>query len=142
VARELFVDTSGWFPAADPEDPAHPAVKRALAEHVLGGGRVVTTNLVIAESHALLLRRVHREAARAFLQEVTREPNVVVTSTPDLEARARRDWLDRYCDQDFTLTDAVSFTVMAERRIREALGLDRHFTVAGFVLRPAVRRRA
>ncbi len=137
VVPELFVDTSGWFPLADPEDPAHPAVARALHEAVQRGQRIVTTNLVVAETHALLLHRIHRAAALAFLREVGREPHVVLTSTPDHETRAQRDWLERYDDQDFSFTDAVSFTVMTERGIRDALAVDRHFTVAGFVVVPA-----
>ena len=41
-------------------------------------------------------------------------------------------WLARYDDQGFSFADAVSFAVMTERGIREALTLDRHFVVAGF----------
>jgi predicted nucleic acid-binding protein len=63
-------------------------------------------------------------------------PTIVVASTTDLEVRARQDWLERYGDQLFTLTDAVGFAVMAERGIREALTLDRHFASAGFVMVP------
>ncbi len=137
MVRELFVDTSGWFPLADRDDPAHPAVARALRAAVQRRTRIVTTNLVLAETHALLLRRIHREAALAFLSEVGREPSLVVTSTPEHEERARREWLERYDDQDLTLTDAVSFAVMRERGIREALALDHHFTVAGFAVVPA-----
>jgi predicted nucleic acid-binding protein len=37
-----------------------------------------------------------------------------------------------YTDQDFSFTDAVSFAVMTERRIRDALSLDHRFVVAGF----------
>jgi predicted nucleic acid-binding protein len=32
----------------------------------------------------------------------------------------------------FSLADAVSFSVMSDRDIREAFTLDHHFTVAGF----------
>lgn len=35
--------------------------------------------------------------------------------------------------------DAASFVVMSELGIREALTLDRHFTVAGFITLPARR---
>lgn len=134
---ELFVDTSGWFPLADPEDPAHAEVARKLREAVRQGRRLVTTNLVVAETHALLLRRIHRTAALAFLREVRREPQLVVASTPEHEQRAQREWLERYADQNFSLTDAVSFSVMTERGIRDALALDRHFAVAGFSLLPS-----
>lgn len=137
MIAELFVDTSGWFPLADPEDPAHSVVAGALRSAVAQGRRIVTSNLVVAETHALLLRRIHRTAALAFLREVGRAPQIVVASTPELEERAQRDWLERYGDQNFSLTDAVSFALMTERGIREALALDRHFVVAGFAVMPA-----
>ncbi len=92
--------------------------------------------MVVAETHALIMRRIHRAAALAFLREVGRAPHVVVTSTPDLEARAQREWLERYEDQEFSLTDALSFSVMADRGIREALAVDRHFVIAGFAVVP------
>ena len=52
----------------------------------------------------------------------------------ELEEAAEEEWLGRFTDQDFSLTDAVSFTVMAERGIEEALTLDHHFATAGFAL--------
>jgi predicted nucleic acid-binding protein len=42
--------------------------------------------------------------------------------------------LERYHDQDFTLTDAVSFEVMRRERIRQAFAFDGHFVTAGFEL--------
>lgn len=92
--------------------------------------------MVVAETHVMLLRRAGRRTAHAFVHTVRRPPNAVVTSTPELATRAVADWLDRYRDQDFSFTDAVSFAVMAERGITEALTLDGHFTVAGFVMLP------
>lgn len=134
---ELFVDTSAWYPLANRGHPDHASVLDVLTERIREGARVVTTNLVVAETHALLIRRGSREAAVRFLGEVRSDPLVVEASTPDLEQRAISEWLVRYEDQTFTLTDAVSFTVMADRGIREALALDRHFATAGFVRLPA-----
>ena len=136
MAPELFVDTSAWFALADPEDPAHDKAARALRTAVQTGVRVVTTNLVVAETHAMLLRRVGARTALAFVKTVGDPPNLVVHSTAALEAAAVQDWLDRFDDQAFSLTDAVSFAIMAERSIKEALALDKHFRVAGFVTVP------
>jgi uncharacterized protein len=36
-------------------------------------------------------------------------------------------------DKDWSLTDCISFVVMKDEGIREALTGDRHFTQAGFV---------
>jgi predicted nucleic acid-binding protein len=48
------------------------------------------------------------------------------------EARVR--WLDRFHDQPFTLTDAVSFEVMRRSRLTVAFAFDHHFEIAGFEL--------
>lgn len=141
MSAPIFVDTSAWYPVADRAHPDHGVMATQLEERVRAGARVVTTNLVVAESHALLLRRLGRDAALRFVREVRGEPIVVETITPELETRAIDDWLERFDDQDFSLTDAASFAVMTEREIRDALALDHHFTVAGFNVLPGTGPR-
>jgi len=132
VPAEFFVDTSGWYPLVVARHPDHARISAALRALIRNHRRLVTTNLVVAETHTLLLRRVGRTTALTFLQTVGESPNVVVRSSRELEAAAERDWLTRYDDQDFSFADAVSFAVMTERGIRDALTLDHHFVVAGF----------
>ena len=135
-AVSLFVDTSAWYPLAITSHPDHRAVASALEERVGLGERIVTTNLVVAETQALLLRRAGREAALRFAKTVRLPPNTVVFSTAATEEAGLTDWIERYQDQDFSLTDAVSFAVMAEMGIETALTLDRHFATAGFLMVP------
>ena len=132
MPAEFFVDTSAWYPLMVATHPDHARLASALRALISDHRRLVTTNLVVAETHALLLRRVGRAVALTFVRAVDDPPNVVIRSTRELESTAERNWLARYPDQDFSFTDAVSFAVMAERRIRDALSLDNHFTVAGF----------
>jgi predicted nucleic acid-binding protein len=132
VAAELFVDTSAWYPLAVRRDPAHGKVASVLRERIRHGARVVTTNLIVAETHALLLRRTTRAAALAFVHYVGQPPNLIVYGTLALDVQAVADWLGPYDDQDFSFADAVSFAVMVERGITDALALDRHFVSAGF----------
>ena len=132
MPAEFFVDTSAWYPLVVAKHPDHARISAALRALIRNHRRLVTTNLVVAETHTLLLRRVGRTTALTFLQTVGESPNVVVRSSRELEAAAERDWLTRYDDQDFSFADAVSFAVMTERGIRDALTLDHHFVVAGF----------
>jgi len=136
VAIELFVDTSAWYVLAISSTPQHRKVSDALRQRVQRGARVVTTNLIVAETHALLSRRASRTVALAFVREVKRSPNQVVASSAEYEDLAVTDWLEKFDDQDFSLTDAVSFAVMTDRGVREALALDHHFSVAGFLVIP------
>jgi predicted nucleic acid-binding protein len=141
VAAEVFVDAGIWYAAANAALAEHRISAATIEEALAEGATLVTTNLVVAEVHASLLRRVHRRAALSFLENVRRAPIEVVVSTLELENRAIQGWIRRYQDQDFSFADAVSFTVMTERGIEEALALGRHFVVAGFRVRPRPARR-
>jgi predicted nucleic acid-binding protein len=132
VAGEFFVDTSAWYPLLVTSHPDHARLAATLRILISAHRRVVTTNLVVAETHVLLMRRVGRPTALRFARTVDEPPNVVVRSTRELEGAATTQWLARYADQDFSFADAVSFAVMTERRIRDVLSLDHHFAVAGF----------
>lgn len=132
AGRELFVDTSAWFPLLLRNHEQHDVLAAALRSAIAGGERVVTTNLVLAETYTLLLYRGHRSAGLTFLRTIRERPNVIVSSTQELEERAVVDWLERFDDQKFSFADAVSFAVMQERGISRALTLDKHFATAGF----------
>lgn len=136
VAAEVFVDTAAWYPILLRRQPQHREFARELETRIRKGARVVTTNLVVAETHALLLHRAGRSEALNFVQTVRQAPNIVVPATPELEAEAVGQWLERFADQAFSFTDAVSFAVMKARGIRDALTLDRHFATAGFNVVP------
>ena len=139
MPAELFIDTSAWFALAKRSARAgddESRVRAALKSRLKSGVRPVTTNLVVAETHVLMFRRLGRPAAQTFLSEVHRSPIMVVRSDDGLEDTAQFEWLARYDYQDFSFTDAVSFAVMTERGIRDALTLDGHFAAAGFVVVP------
>jgi hypothetical protein len=51
--------------------------------------------------------------------------------TPDRFAAAR-ELILKHFDQEFSFTDCVSFVVMKELRLLDALATDKHFRIAGF----------
>ncbi len=130
--EEIFVDTSAWYPLVVRSHPDHDRLSAALRARVERRVRIVTSNLIVAESHALIMRRVGIAAALRFVRLVRASPNVVVSSSALLEEAAVTDWLMRYANQPFSLVDAVSFAIMADRGTRAALTLDRHFAIAGY----------
>ncbi|MDE2658698.1 MAG: PIN domain-containing protein [Acidobacteriota bacterium] len=132
----LFIDTSAWYPLADAGHPDHKRVAEALRTRIGDGAAVVTTNLVVAETQVLLLRRAGRTAAMTFLEAIRQPPNRIEYATPEREEASVSRWLRSYTDQRFSLADAVSFVVMEELGISEALTLDRNFAAAGFVMMP------
>ena len=95
--------------------------------------RLVTTNFVLAELHALLLTRLDRRVAARVLEEVdaSNRPTTVVRVATRDERRARQIVFG-YTDKDFSLTDTTSFAVMVRLRIPQAFTLDRNFAQFGW----------
>lgn len=96
---------------------------------------LVTTNLVVAESHGLLSRRGGVEAGLAFW-DLFRAPRGwrMVWADEELTQAAVERWVRRYRDKVLSLTDAVSFEAMEREGVREAFAFDEDFERVGFVV--------
>jgi len=132
----IFVDTSAWVALAVTRDKHHESARGVypglLREHTT----LVTTNLVVAETHILVRRLGSHSAAMGFLESIRHSRRIEkVYSGPELEDEAE-EVLGRYEDHDLSLVDAVSFALMRRRGIVEAFTFDRHFAVAGFTCVP------
>jgi uncharacterized protein len=79
-----------------------------------------------------LARPPLRQLGVVLIARIRRNPNNEVDSiTPDLFQRALAFYESRM-DKEWGLTDCISFVVMADRGITEALAADQHFVQAGF----------
>lgn len=136
-----FVDTSAWLAAQNPRLEDHDEAIRQLEAFEQDGGRLITTGFVVAEMHAMMLRRMGPAAALEFLDSVRADPSCeVVDVDGELVSIATDRWLRPFRDHSFSLCDAVSFEVMRREGLRQAFTLDHHFAVAGFQMLPAPRR--
>ncbi len=132
----LFVDTAGWIAAADRSDTLNQPVMRARDKWLKENGVLATTDYVIDETLTLLRMRLGIEPAETWWAQIegSRRISIEYASIPRLEKA--RSLFFRYRDQDYSLTDCLSFTVMRELRIRHALTLDNHFRTMGFMVLP------
>lgn len=93
---------------------------------------LLTTNLIIAETHRLTLFRAGAEAAFKALDRIGASASVTIHfATADDHPAAVR-WLERFGSRPVTYTDAVSFAVMEATACSHVLGFDGDFIAAGF----------
>jgi predicted nucleic acid-binding protein len=130
-SRRVFTDTSGYYSLADPNDDDHEAATAIVARIIVERRPAFTSNYVLAETHALVLRRRGRRDAARLLADSDASSTVIVRVSAADERRARAI-LTRYDDKDFSLTDATSFAVMERLRIRAFFGFDDDFAQFGF----------
>jgi hypothetical protein len=131
----VFVDTGAWVALADRSDAHHKEAVEALLI-IQDRCRLLTTNLVIAETYILIRRNLGFEAGIRFLDSVQGSPRTTKLLSDESLEKAATDTLRKYNDQDFSYTDAVSFEVMKRHGIERAFSFDRHFHTAGFSLLP------
>ena len=134
MSANTFLAASGWFAALNTRDQHHARAAAAYDKLLATRGiRLITTNLVAAEVHALIVRSGGAAAGVRFLEGLYDDPaHEVVWATRDLERAAADRWLRPFRDVPFSLTDAVSFEVMRLAGLRRVFTFDRHFEVAGF----------
>lgn len=140
MSSSIFVDTSGWLAAINRRDSHYHDVVETYDKLVAAKTSFVTSNLVVAEMHALTVRERGAGDGCALLDAIYADPLYRVVSVDrDLESDATERWLRRFTKSKFSITDAVSFEIMRRERIIEALALDHHFEVAGYRLLPEPR---
>jgi predicted nucleic acid-binding protein len=88
---------------------------------------------VLTELADGLARRGTRAMVTLVYDGLTADPATqIVASSADLWKRGRSLYASRP-DKDWSLTDCISFVVMQEHGLTEALTADHHFEQAGFV---------
>ena len=134
IPSRVFVDTSAWVAVSDRDQNNHAAATELYARLLDSSANLITTILVVSETHIWLRRRIGKKAALSFLKNVNESPRIQVVF-PDLSLeREAKKILQQYADQDFSLADALSFAFMRREKIIEAFAYDQHFTTAGFTL--------
>jgi predicted nucleic acid-binding protein len=129
---EVFLDASYAIALTLSSDTHHGQAVQLRQWIETAGARVVTTSAILMEIGNALARRAHRAAAVRILRMLERDPGVeIVPFSPELFARAVRLFCERP-DKEWGVTDCLSFEVMRERGITDALTADEHFEQAGY----------
>jgi uncharacterized protein len=132
---DLFVDTSGWACWAVARQTFHSRAVSALNDTWALNERAVTTVLVLSELTALLTSplKVPKADQIRFLHAIRNDPTIEVVGLDSASDAAAWSLWESRADKDWTLTDCLSFAVMQQRRLTEALTTDHHFEQAGLV---------
>jgi uncharacterized protein len=130
--RRVFVDSSAWLAFFSARDDNHATAVTLLRRAIDGRAALVTTSLVLAEVHRLVLHRVGIQAAAAVLASFDGSEHLRLVFPGREHHQAARLWLDKLADQEITYADATSFAVMEAERCPVALSFDRDFVIAGF----------
>jgi len=127
--RKTFVDTSAFFGALSLEDPSHARIDAILHDPHRS---FVTTDWVLGESVNLCVARRRAHLGIRLLDQIESSARLQVVYGSESLFREASALLRKFRDHAFPFTDCISFVVMRQLRIDDALTTDRHFQVLGF----------
>ena len=126
---DVFVDTSFVVALVNEKDQNH-SLALDLAERFTGQ-RLVTTDAILLEIGNALSRNFKQESVEIIEEFLTSDDVQVIHLHPQLFRKAFDLYKSR-SDKMWGLIDCVSFVVMKELGIIDALSADKHFEQAGF----------
>ncbi|MGH8565933.1 MAG: type II toxin-antitoxin system VapC family toxin [Gammaproteobacteria bacterium] len=132
--NKLFVDTAGWIALINRSDAVHTAATKIYNERFAAGWEFITHAGVMLEvGNGMSLVRFRHLAVRLNTRI---DASAHIEVVPLSEALYRAGWqmYAKRLDKDWGLVDCISFVVMQERGLIEALTADRHFQQAGFTM--------
>jgi predicted nucleic acid-binding protein len=127
--NRVFADTWFFLAILNPSDPNHA---RALTASRAGRHHRVTTDWVLVEVGDALSRMGNRDVFIRFYDWIQHRPGMTIVPAT---RKLLEDGISLYRyrrDKDWPLTDCISFVVMEDEKIADALTGDKHFEQAGF----------
>lgn len=127
IAR--FADTFYFLALLNERDSSHEWAREYAADL---GCRLVTTDWVLVEVADALAAPAQRPAFLALWQEIRDKSAIEIVESDRSILLRGLDLYARRLDKGWSLTDCISFVVMTDRGLSEALTGDHHFEQAGF----------
>ena len=129
MSKSIFIDSSYILALVNTHDEFHKIAKR-LANEI--NTKLVTTEAILVEIGNALSRLQWRELSIATLNDLRNDESVeVIPISPELFTKALKLYSSRL-DKEWGMTDCISFVVMKDRKLTDALTTDHHFEQAGF----------
>ena len=126
MRQAVIADTGPLYAAVDPDDQYHRRAQRELKRLVRDRHELVIAYPTLLESYTLLLYRLGREVAKAWLDEVLTGAALVNPTPEDYRDAATK--VRAFTDQEITLFDAA-VAVLASRLGLTVWTYDHHFDV-------------
>ena len=126
----MFLDTSGLLCFFDEKDFRHNEAFNFIKDANIR----LTTSYVLAEFIPLCQTRgLNRKRTLEFVETLIKNPLIGIVWVDENLHHRGFTLLQNRIDKNYSLCDAVSFIIMRERGINEALTTDKHFAQEGFI---------
>lgn len=131
--RRVFADTGYWVALLNPKDELHQKARNISKQ--MDSLYILTSEMVLAEVLNDFSKRgqFFRQAAIELIENLYNHPNVTVIQQSSSQFQDGFLLYKKRPDKEWSITDCVSFKIMEEYGITEALAYDKHFEQVSFI---------
>jgi len=129
---KVFLDTAFVLDLASPADQYNEKAKELSRRIKKDKTALVTTRAVLIEIGDAMAGQRRRKAGIIMLEALENDTSLEIVPNSEELYRKAVDLFASRPDKEWGITDCISFIVMNERNINEALTPDAHFQQAGF----------
>jgi predicted nucleic acid-binding protein len=128
--RTVFADSFYFIAQLNPADEAHAKATAFTADFE---GNLLTTDWILVEVGDAFSRPSNRERFVNFCRQLPATADLTIVPASRTLFMEGLELFAKRPDKEWSLTDCISFVVMQEQGVTEALTGDHHFEQAGFV---------
>lgn len=125
----VFADSFYFLALLNLQDESHDSAHRFSDDF---SGKIVTTDWVLIEVGDALCGQLDRKKFLDLMDFLKGRSDVEVIPADRAQFDAGLRFYSERSDKEWSLTDCISFVIMQERNMTEALTGDHHFEQAGF----------
>jgi predicted nucleic acid-binding protein len=128
----VFLDTSYVIALSSPKDKYHKIATQLADQLEIQRVHFVTTRAVLLEIGNALSKQRFKLSGIDLLESIEADPDIEIIPMSELLYTQAFQLYQSRPDKEWGMTDCVSFVVMREQKLKEALTTDNHFSQAGY----------
>ena len=132
ATANVFLDTSYAIALSSIQDRFHEKALYLAEEIEATSVKLITTQAIFLEIGNALSSIKYRQQAGLLLKALETDGSIEVIPLTDFLYEQAFQLFNKHTDKAWGMTDCISFVVMRERGLTEALTADHHFEQAGF----------
>jgi predicted nucleic acid-binding protein len=133
----LFLDTSFIIALEDADDQNHFSAMSYWKKFKKHPDKLSTTTYVFDETVTFLKKRISYEKAVEVGNRLLSSPMLYLVHVSQEDFKKGWTMFQKYTDKGFSFTDCLSFIIMGQQNINEALAFDDHFRQMSFLTLPS-----
>lgn len=130
--KSTFIDSAFVIALESKDDQNHLAAIEYWQELVQSPSSLITTSFVLDEIATYFNSRNRHKKAVEIVESFLNSKAVELVHVDETLFQTGWKYFVKHADKRYSLTDCISFVIMKERHIEQALTFDKHFKQAGF----------